>query len=86
MIRPSDKALRAMIALEDDNAFKDLVDWLSEQSVLSALDSIMVKDEIPMRWTQGEAQAFIELKKVIKDARKLITLRETARERPNGKT
>lgn len=81
MIKPTEKALRAMIALQGDDNFFVITEWLAEQAVRSAVDASIQRDETMMRWAQGEYQTVMELKKVIRDARTYLSILEKAADR-----
>ena len=84
MIKPTEKVLRAMLALQGDDNFATITEWLSEQAVRSAVDASIQKDEVMMRWAQGEYQAIVELKKTIRDARTHLSLIEKSADRSRG--
>lgn len=78
--RPDQRVLEALMALEHNGHFKDILQWLEESQQATIERCIQETDETTLRQAQGAAQDLRDLIKAAKEAR--ASLEKNRRQTP----
>lgn len=70
--QPSKRVIQALSNLDNDNDFKDVVEWLNRSLQQIKHDALNTKDEVQTRWYQGAGQALDEFLTKASQARETI--------------
>ena len=76
LLYPADEVLMAAIQLEQDPAFKILSSWISACYGATVNRMPGTRDEIDLRWMQGQCQALLLVNKAFAQPRQELQNRE----------
>ena len=76
ILNPADEVLRSVIQLENDPAFKLICSWIGACYGANVNRIPGTRDEIDLRWTQGQCQALLLVNKAFAQAREQLQNRE----------
>ena len=70
--QPSKRVIQSLANLQNDNDFKEVVDWLNRSLQQIKHDALHTKDEVQTRWLQGAGQTIEDLLTRATSARETI--------------
>jgi predicted ATP-binding protein involved in virulence len=70
--QPSKRLIQSLANLDNDNDFKEVLDWMKRSLQQIQHDSLNTKDEVQTRWYQGAGQAIDEFLVKATQARETI--------------
>jgi len=75
LMRPDDQVLKSVIYLESDLNFKIFTNWLGGCYAAGVNRSSAIKDEVELRWNQGQCQALLLINKALTQAHEELRAR-----------
>ena len=79
LLQPADAVLNSVVYLESDPNFKILISWIGACYAVAVNRAPSIKDEVELRWTQGQCQALLLVNKAFTQAHdELLTRRNEA--------
>jgi hypothetical protein len=72
MIQPTEKQLRSIVRLTQDEDFADFIDLLNSSISQMNTELPKIPDEISIRWMQGRLQELLDIRNIIDNASETV--------------
>lgn len=81
LTQPDDQVLKSVAYMSADPNFKVFVNWIAACYAANVNRAPTLKDEIELRWNQGQCQALLLISKALTQAREELEKRMLEREK-----